>query len=170
MIGTHEQVPIGPHGAPAEFRQNRLVQHPDDWVHDWPTDAHVDGWQVPFICPAGITQPVPVQQSALELHVAPCGWQTRPGPHMPLVQTIEQHCADVVQVAAFARQVPASVGVPPSPPPSINRQAPPEHWNGAQQPPAPPSSAHVLPAGVHDETTHCTPPSAPGTHAAPLQH
>ena len=60
MIGRHVHAPIAPQGAPTELRQNVPVQHCEDVVHDWPTEAQVAVWQVPAVAPAGIAQLVPV--------------------------------------------------------------------------------------------------------------
>lgn len=169
MTGTQVQAPVAPQGAPVDARHERPVQQPLACVQAWPTETHADGWHVPVMVPGGIAHDVPVQQSAVAVHTPPCGWQTRAGPHIPFVQSSEQHCADDVHVARFARHWPASLG-PASTPPSKSRHAPPEHASGAQQPPEPPSSVQLPPGGTHVGTTHCTPPSAPGTHAAPLQH
>ena len=118
MIGTHAQAPIAPHGWPVPSRQNRFVQHWLCIVQLWPTEVQAVIWQVPLTMPAAITQVVPVQQSALAVHVAPAGWHTRAGPQVPALQIIEQHCVFAVHMPPFATHMPASGGVPPSPGPS----------------------------------------------------
>ena len=75
--------------SPCESVQYRPLQHPVVDVHDWPMLRHPEpGWQVPLVEPGLSTQVSGglEQQSALELHVEPCGWHAGGGPQKPEVQ------------------------------------------------------------------------------------
>ena len=73
--------------------------------HCCPAEGQVlPGWQVPLDWPTGMSQERPVQQSALAVQAPFWGWQDCGAEHWPLVQTVEQHCGPVVQVAPLARQ------------------------------------------------------------------
>ena len=70
--------------------QNRPLQQALAVVQAWPMRRHppVLGWQVPEVEPAPSTQVNGglLQQSALELQVAPCGWHGGGGPQWLAVQ------------------------------------------------------------------------------------
>jgi hypothetical protein len=75
--------------TPAESVQNRPLQHPLADVQAWPILRQPEpGWQVPVVEPGLSTQVSGglEQQSALELHVAPCGWHAGGGPQWLAVQ------------------------------------------------------------------------------------
>jgi hypothetical protein len=78
-------------------------------------------WHVPLEAPAGMEHAYPVQQSAVEVHTEPCGWQADgawhvPEPTPPSVprQRCEQQSVPKVHAVPFAWQTPASEPVPAS--------------------------------------------------------
>jgi hypothetical protein len=195
MITVHVHWPEAPHGRNVDVRQPRPEQHdvpPAEQL--WPAPTHEDAWQVPLIAPAGITQVLPLQQSDVVVHVAPCAWQTTGVPQVPLEQICEQQFAENWQAWPFAvqRTVPPSptteppsgsttvppsdsttppsgnTTVPPSPPLSISgRHAPARHSEPLQQFA---DEVQAAPSGVQvGDSQRSTPPS-PGRHSALLQH
>jgi hypothetical protein len=84
-----QPVKVEVHSVWLESAQYRPLQQALAETHPWPMPVHVlPGWQVPLVEPGLSTQVSGglLQQSALELQVAPCGWHTGGGPQAPLVQ------------------------------------------------------------------------------------
>ena len=94
------------------------MQHWSFTVQACPAPVQLLVWHVPAVDPFGMEHEYPLQQSAVEVHVEPCGWHARGAwqvrfPGSPM-QRSEQQSALVLHVAPFALQTPAS-GVPPEP-------------------------------------------------------
>jgi hypothetical protein len=154
--------------TPSGSVQNSPLQHPLDEVQAWPILRQVEpGWQVPVVEPGLSTQLKGglEQQSALELHVAPCGWQAGGGPQWPVVQYPEQQVAGVEHPASLPLHVvPPSVGT---------WQTVPISEDGRQSVPAQHSllpAVQAEPNGLQVAATHWRPPSAPTVQGSPLQH
>jgi hypothetical protein len=94
------------------------VQHWPFTVQACPAPVQLLVWHVPVVWPGGMEHAYPLQQSPVDVHVEPCGWQARGAwqvrfPGSPM-QRSEQQSVLVLHVAPLALQTPAS-GVPPEP-------------------------------------------------------
>jgi hypothetical protein len=129
MVTVQVHWPDPPHGVKTASRQaNPAQQLVPPAEHVWPGPTQDATWQVPAVAPAGTTQLLPLQQSAVVVQTPPCGWHTTGAPQVPALQICEQHCAENWQDWPFATH-----NGPPSVPPSL--------------PPAPPSDPPVSKKG-----------------------
>ena len=91
----------------ATLAQRRPWQQACVAEHDCPEAEQLEpGWQVPFACPAAMTQLSPTQHSAVPEQVPSSLTQVWGGMQRPALQTPEQQSAAAVQSRPSTLQVP----------------------------------------------------------------